>query len=114
MINKTIIIIFQNMKTIKALNYISFLLILFLIIDLVLFRINTMPKLTQINHEDFLQKANDIKDLDFAKTELKKWINDKYNMVERQNTLFIKYLCITIILVLIEIFKLIFNRKKSI
>lgn len=102
------------MKINKILSYISFILILFFIIDLIVFRINTMPKLTQINHEDFIQKATNIKDLDFAKTELKKWIDNKYSMVERQNDLYIKYLYIAVILLLIEFFKLIFNKKKSI
>lgn len=105
---------FKKMKLIKILTYISFILILFLIIDLTVFRINTMPKLTEINHEDFIAETNNIKDLNLAKTELKKWINSEYNIVEKQNNLYIKYLYIAVILLFIEFFKLIFNRKKSI
>ncbi|ROS17295.1 hypothetical protein EDF65_1659 [Chryseobacterium nakagawai] len=71
-----------------------------------------MPKLTEINHEDFIKEANNIKDLDLAKTELKRWINNKYDMVERQNNLYMKYLYIGIILLLIEVIKLIFGKKR--
>ncbi|MEJ5103871.1 hypothetical protein [Chryseobacterium sp. MYb328] len=100
------------MKINKILTCISLILILFLIIDLAIFRINTMPKLTEINHEDFIKEANNIKDLDLAKTELKRWINNKYDIVERQNNLYMKYLYIGIILLLIEVIKLIFGKKK--
>lgn len=97
----------------KILYYISFLFILFLIIDLLVFRVNTMPKLTEINHEDFIKEANNIKDLDFAKAELKKWINMDYNMVEKQNNLYIKYLYMMVILLLIEVVKLISIKRTS-
>ncbi|MCS4302641.1 hypothetical protein [Chryseobacterium sp. BIGb0232] len=100
------------MKINRIFTCISLILILFLFIDLAIFRINTMPKLTEINHEDFIKEANNIKDLDLAKTELKRWINNKYDMVERQNNLYMKYLYIGIILLLIEVIKLIFGKKR--
>jgi len=70
-----------------------------------------MPTLTEINHEDFIKKADSIQDLDFCKTELKKWINKSYSRADIENSLHIKYLYIAVILLLLEIIKLIFNKK---
>lgn len=108
------ITIFKKMKMNKILTCISILLLVFLVIDLIVFRINTMPRLTHINHLDFIEEANNIKDLDVAKVELKKWIDKRYSSVERENTIYLKYLYFIISLLLIEILKFFFRKKNNV
>jgi hypothetical protein len=58
---------------------ISLFLILYLLIDLVVFKIDTMPVLTEIRHDDFIKEADNIKELSTAKMQLKNWIDERYN-----------------------------------
>lgn len=104
----------NSMKKLKVFTkIISIFLIAYLLLDLIVFRINTMPRLTQINHEDFIKEVDNIKNLSTAKLELKKWINIRYNTVYQQNKIDVKYLCIIGFLFLINIFDIVFNYKEN-
>lgn len=105
------------MKKIQTITKaISIFLIIYLLIDLVVFKIDTMPTLTQIRHDDFIAEANNIKDLSTAKIELKKWIDKRYNSNYLQNESNIKYIYILITILLMIFFDVLVNyrRKKSI
>ncbi|MEE6130055.1 hypothetical protein V2E39_21845, partial [Chryseobacterium arthrosphaerae] len=83
---------------------ISIILLIYLLVDLVVFKIDTMPILTQIKHDDFIKEADGIKDLSTAKIELKKWIDERYNSVFLQNKSDIRYTYIITIILLINVF----------
>ncbi|WP_241310281.1 hypothetical protein [Chryseobacterium arthrosphaerae] len=95
---------------------ISIILLTYLLTDLVIFKINTMPVLTQIRHDDFIKEADGIKDLSTAKIELKKWIDKRYNSNYLQNESNIKYIYIIIIILLMNVFDVFyrFKQKKNI
>ncbi|WP_261511327.1 hypothetical protein [Chryseobacterium paludis] len=102
------------MRKIKIItNTISILLLAYLLVDLVFFRINTMPILTQIKHDDFIKEAENIKDLAKSKTELKKWINERYRSAYSQNDLNVRYLYIVVSLFLINVFNTLFNGRNK-
>lgn len=102
------------MRKIKiTLKIITSLLIMYLLVDLCVFRINTMPILTQINHDEFVKDIGKITDLNDAKIQLRKGVDEKYNSIYLQNKLNIRYIYILVSLFLINIFELIFIKKDS-
>ena len=102
------------MKKIQTITKaISIILIIYILTDLVVFKINTMPVLTQIKHDDFIKEADTIKDLSIAKLELKKWINERYNSVYSQNTSDVKYVYIITILLIISIFDIFLSSRQK-
>ncbi|HAM81267.1 MAG TPA: hypothetical protein DCO80_10680 [Ornithinibacillus sp.] len=102
------------MKKIQTITKaISIILLTYLLVDLVVFKINTMPVLTQINHDDFIAEADNIKDLSIAKIELKKWINERYNSVYSQNDSDVKYVYIITIILLLSIFDIFLSSRQK-